>query len=314
VRRALLVAAAAAALAFGSCAHDTWLAPARRETLTVSFLDVGQGDAAVVELPGGETWLVDAGGRLFGAPGPDASVDDKLAALAGDPGEQAVWRYLHARRVRRLALVIVSHPHPDHFGGLAAVAAHLPIDELWLSGDDSRDPAWTALLDSLARRGTRIVRPPLGLARERRGVRLLVLAPRADDAATTVAPSGRGVNDDSLVVRLEFAGRSVLFTGDLEAAGEAALVDAVPASLLRVDVVKAPHHGSRTSSSPPLVDASGASLVVVSCGVANRFGFPAASVVERWRRAGARVLRTDEAGTVRLQIDPGGRMRISTFL
>jgi competence protein ComEC len=221
---------------------------------------------------------------------------------------------LHARRIRRLALVIVSHPHPDHFGGLAAVAAHVPIDELWLSGDDSRDPAWTALLEQLARQGTRIVRPPLGLARERRGVRLLVLAPRGDDAAGIAAPSGRGVNDDSLVVRLEFAGRALLFTGDLEAPGEAALVAAVAPALLRVDVVKAPHHGSRTSSSPALVAASTPALVVISCGVANRFGFPAAEVVERWRAAGARVLRTDQAGAVRLHIDPGGGLQVSTTL
>ncbi len=313
VRRALLVAAAAASLAAGSCAHATWIAPAQRTDLTVTFLDVGQGDAAVIELPGGDTWLVDAGGRLFGAPGAEASADERLAALLGDPGEQAVWRHLHARRVRRLALVIVSHPHPDHFGGLAAVAAHVPIDELWVSGDETGDPAWTALLAQLAARGTRIVRPPLGGARERYGVRLVVLAPRGG-ATEHAAPAGLGVNDDSLVVRLEFAGRSVLFTGDLEAPGEAALVEALPPGALHVDVVKAPHHGSRTSSSPALVGATAPALVVVSCGVANRFGFPAATVVERWQAAGARVLRTDQAGAVKLRITPAGELQVSTML
>jgi competence protein ComEC len=289
------------------------LLPARRTALTVTFLDVGQGDGALVELPGGATWLVDAGGRLFGAPGPDASTDDKLAALAGDPGEQAVWRTLHAHRVRRLALVIVSHPHPDHFGGLAAVAAHVPIDELWWSGDDTGDPAFHALLAQLAARGTRVVRPPLGLAREDHGVRLSVLAPRGDDASVAT-PSGRSVNDDSLVVRLELAGRSILFTGDLEAPGEAALVDATPPELLRADVVKVPHHGSRTSSSPRLVEATHPRLAVISCGVANRFGFPAAEVVERWRAAGAELLRTDLRGAITVRIERSGAMQVSTFI
>jgi len=320
VRRALLVAAAATAVVVASAAYQAWIAPAQRASLSVTFLDVGQGDSAVVELPGGEAWLVDSGGRLFGAPGAGASDDDKLAALAGDPGEQAVWRYLHAHRIGRLALVIVSHPHPDHYGGLAAVAAHVPIDELWVSGDETADPAWHALLATLAARGTRIVQPPLGLARERRGVRLLVLAPRPDDDddaaadATLAAPSGRGVNDDSLVVRLEFAGRSLLFTGDLERPGEAALVASAPPALLHADVVKVPHHGSRTSSSPALVAATTPATVVISCGVANRFGFPAAEVVARWRAAAARVLRTDESGAVSVRIDPDGRLQVSTML
>jgi len=220
--------------------------------------------------------------------------------------------------VRRLALVIVSHPHPDHYGGLAAVAAHVPIDELWVSGDEVGDPAWAALLEQLARAGTRVVHPPLGLARARRGVQLEVLAPRgpgtgeADGA--TAAPSGLGVNDDSLVVRVGFAGRTVLFAGDVEAPGEAALVDAVGSGALHVDVVKVPHHGSRTSSSPPFVAATSPGLVVISCGVANHFGFPATEVVERWRAAGARVLRTDQAGAVRVAIAPDGELQVSTML
>jgi competence protein ComEC len=314
LRRALLTAALATAVAAASFVNATYVAPARRTALAVTFLDVGQGDSAVVELPGGDTWLVDAGGRLFGAPGPDAGTDEHLAALAGDPGEQAVWRFLHTRRVGRLALVVVSHPHPDHYGGLAAVAAHLPIDELWLGGDETNDPAWRALLARLAANGTRIVRPPLGVARVTHGARLLVLAPRGSDDATIATPSGRGVNDDSLVVRLEFAGRALLFAGDLESDGEAALVASTPPAWLRADVVKVPHHGSRTSSSAAFVRATAPGLAVVSCGVANRFGFPAAEVVARWRAAAARVLGTDQAGAVTIRIQPDGALQVSTFI
>ena len=266
------------------------IAPRFRGDTTVTFLDVGQGDAAVIEAPGGETWLIDAGGRLFGEA--DAGLD---------PGEQAVWPFLRARRVRRLELVVVSHPHPDHYGGLAALAAHLPIDELWISGDDPHDPRWDALVARLAGGGTRVVTAPAGTRRERGGARLTVLAPVAPD-------EDRSVNDDSLVARLDVAGRSILFAGDLEAIGEG---DLVAGGLAPVDLVKVPHHGSRTSSTEALVAAARPTLAIVSCGRRNRFRFPAAEVVARWSAAGARVLRTDEAGAITVVLGRGGAMRYS---
>ena len=161
--RALALLAAA-----GVCLGiEAWLAvgaPARRDGAIVTFLDVGQGDAAVIEAPHGEAWLVDAGGRLFGDSG-----------VGNDPGEQATLRFLVARRVRRLDLVVVSHPHPDHYGGLVAVAAHLPIAELWISGDEPGDARWTALLADLAARGTRVVRAAPGTTRISRSARLEIL-------------------------------------------------------------------------------------------------------------------------------------------
>src|SRR5262249_35008506 len=149
-RRGALALVAAAGICF---AVEAWLAvgvPARRDGAVVTFLDVGQGDGAVIEAPHGETWLVDAGGRLFDATG----------GAGNDPGEQATLRFLVARRVRRLDLVVVSHPHPDHYGGLVAVAAHLPIAELWISGDDPRDAPWTPPLPHLPPHRTRPVPAP----------------------------------------------------------------------------------------------------------------------------------------------------------
>jgi competence protein ComEC len=304
-RRALLVAGSLAAVAAGSCVVGTCVAPALRREVRVTFLDVGQGSAAVIEAPGGETWLIDAGGRLFGAPGPEASEDERLAATAGDPGEQAVWRFLAARRVRRLDLVVVSHPHPDHFGGLEAVARHLPIAELWYGGEDGGDRRFAILLASLRARGTRVLAVPAGSVHARGGARLEALAPAAADPL-------RSVNDGSLVVRLGVGGRAVLFPGDLEAAGEAELVASVLPDKLHADVIAVPHHGSRTSSSPALVAAVAPQLAVVSLGAGNRFGFPAAEVIERWRGAGARVLRTDRAGAITVELDGAGGLRVAT--
>jgi competence protein ComEC len=284
-RRALLAAGVALGLCLASYLVTARLLPALRSGATVTFLDVGQGDAVVIEAPAGETWLVDAGGRLFGEPG-----------RGPDPGEQAVWRFLAARRIGTINLAVVSHPHPDHYGGLAALTEHLPIAELWISGDDPGDARWTAVVDALRAHGTlvRVVGP--GAVRTAGGARFAVLAGGADP--------GRSVNDNSLVVRLELAGRRVLFTGDVEAPAEEAL-----ASLdLAADVVKVPHHGSKTSSSSALVRATHPVLAVVSLGAANRFGFPAPRVVAAWAAAGAVVARTDRVGAVTVELSADGAL------
>jgi competence protein ComEC len=120
----------------------------------------------------------------------------------------------------------------------------------------------------------------------------------------------RSVNDNSLVVTVTYAGRTVLFAGDLEAEGEAQLVgDGIGA----VDVVKVAHHGSPTSSSPAFIEATRPMLAVISCGVANAFGFPSAEVVGRWRDVGARVERTDVAGAITVTISANGALRVERF-
>jgi competence protein ComEC len=323
-RRALLAVAIGLGLTVGIEVSIRWQR-SHGAALIATFLDVGQGDATLIELPGGTVWLVDAGGRLFRdppAPG-ESAVDARLAARVGDPGEQAVWPVLRSRRISRLSLVIVSHGHPDHVGGLAALAEHVAIDEVWIPdravpADDERaerdDPAWAALVAELERRGTRVVAVRRGATRRDRGVELTVLGPGDVPPGVDVGEDpARSVNDSSLVARLSFAGRAVLFLGDLEAPGETALVAAHPGAALSADVVKVAHHGSRTSSIPALVAATGAEVAVVSCGEGNRFGFPAAEVVLRWQSAGARVVRTDVAGAIEVRIEPSGRWKIETF-
>lgn len=308
-RRAALLAAVAATVLGGAWWSHRDHRPA---ALTVTFLDVGQGDAAVIEWPDGGVWLVDAGG----APG----AGDLWGELA--PG-RAVAGFLRARGIRRVEVAIVSHPHPDHYLGLLAVAAAVPIDALWeaRAADAVDEPApapgapthgarsFEAVAQALAATGTRRVHPRLG--RWRRGdVTVELLAPRGavDDVAT--ARADHGANDNSLVVRLERGGASVLLLGDVEAAGEAALVGD---GLAAATVVKVAHHGSATSSSPALVAATRPRWAVMSLGVANRFGFPAPAVVARWQAIGATVVRTDQAGAVTVRLDEGGQVTLSTF-
>jgi len=137
------------------------------------------------------------------------------------------------------------------------------------------------------------------------GVTIAVLHPAADFA-------GRG-NDGSLTVTLRAFGERVLFLGDLEAMGEAALLRGAPAECLPAEVVKVAHHGSATSSTDPLVQAVSPETAVVSVGARNRFGHPNRAVLARWQARGARIVRTDEVGAVTLRLSPAGRELRTAF-
>jgi competence protein ComEC len=290
--RALAAGLAAAALGAGSLLARDW---SRRHDpgARVTFLDVGQGDAAVVEAPGGAVALIDGGGAF----------DDGF-----DPGERIVEPFLRARGISRLDVVALSHPHPDHLNGLRRILRRFPVGALWTSGDDGHNPEYAHLL-ALARAG-RVPTPtpapaPLGSAR------LEPLGPFVSDERGEVIgpPPGLSVNDASLVLRLSFAGRAVLFPGDLEADGEGELVGrAALGQAVAADVLKVPHHGSRTSSSGELIAAVHPALAVISLGWRNRFHFPAPVVLARYAAAGAAVLRTDRDGAVTVTIAPDGRV------
>jgi len=264
------------------------------DSLRVTFLDVGQGDAAIVELPDGAVWLVDAGGN--------ASAHDLATASA--PGG-AVTRTLAAYGHDHVDLAIISHPHPDHYMGLAALG--VPVSEVWATDDSRLEPAKPGHLPSFADLAPRPVHPPLGIT-HRDDVELHVWAPEIDGIEG--ADPVRTTNDNSLVFTVTFAHRTILFAGDVETEGEDAVV---AAGLPHADVVKVPHHGSPTSSTPGFVAATHPALAVISCGVANAFGFPSPDVVERWRKSGAEVARTDLEGAIEVTISPSGTLAVTRF-
>jgi competence protein ComEC len=266
----------------------------------------------VVELPGGGVWLIDGGGLPFVA---GAAGDAERARRAASPGEQAVLRFLRHHRIDRIDVLVITHPHPDHYAGLAALAGRIDIGELWVARGAETDaaPAYRDLVAALTGAGARVVHPPLGRPLPAGGgVDVTALGPDWAGDGTATADEVTDANDDSLVLRLDFAGRRLLFTGDAEEEQESELVSLGPAAL-RADVIKVAHHGSRTSSMPALVDAVAASHAIISCGRGNRFGLPDEEVVDRWTAAGARVLRTDRDGTVTITVGPGGELRAHTF-
>ncbi len=231
-----------------------------RGGLEVLFVSVGQGDSALLRLPDGSAVLVDAGGATGGGP---------------DPGERDLVPLLRDLGVRRLAAVFISHPHPDHVLGLRAVQGAFPIDAAYFAGD-----AGDGEVAQLLARLQPTAMPP-GSYFSRAGVRFEVLGGERTDLAG---------NDGSLVLRVSLGRTAFLFPGDVEGRGEEA---AVLRGGLRADVVKVPHHGSRSSSSPRFVAAVAPAFAVISVGAGNRFGFPHPEAVRRWQDAGASVLRTD---------------------
>lgn len=241
-------------------------------SLAVRFLDVGQGSAALVEWPDGRRWLIDGG-----PPG-----DDVLHALRR-------WGVDH------LDVVVLTHPHPDHMGGLERVLRELPVDELRIPRLPL--PSEADFSSLLAHTRARRVIGPRGAWAARSGLEVLAPPPEFDPRDN--------VNDGSLVTRVRYGRRSFLFPGDVETRAEAALVEG---GALQADVLAAPHHGSRTSSTPAFLEAVAPEIVVISCGRWNRYGHPNGEVL---RRLPGRVLRTDRDGTVTIRTD-GEHLTVET--
>jgi competence protein ComEC len=261
-----------------------------RDDLRVTFLDVGQGDAALVEGPRGFVALVDGGGRY----------DNSF-----DTGARIVEPVLRARGITRLDLVVLSHPHPDHMNGLLRILRRFSVGALWTNGDDGRNPRYHELM-ALAHERQVPTPPPIELSRS--GLTVAPLGPWRE-GSIGVSP-GLSANDASLVVRLTYAGRCILLAGDIGEEGEASLFDRRSTGIdLGCDVLKMPHHGSRYASGEAFLDAVSPSLAVVSAGKYNRFGLPSPITLERYARRGVWILRTDRDGAVSVFVGSSGDLR-----
>lgn len=253
-------------------------------SLRVDFLSVGQGDAALVTSPTGKTVLIDGGPRA---------------------GARALVAFLRDAGTGPLDLVLLTHRHADHLGGLRAAiearGARLFMDAPF----PHPSPAYAALLRTLEARGVPVREAERGRQIDLGGgAKLLLLSP-----PRPIISGRSAVNANSVVARLEYGRVAVLFAADAEPETERWLLRT--RAPLTARVLKVAHHGSRHSSTASFLAAVRPEIAIVSVGAPNAYRHPAASTVARLERAGARVLRTDRDGHVRIETD-GDHVRVRT--
>jgi len=271
--------------------------PSSPSPLRVTFLDVGQGSAAVVELPEGGAVLVDGGG-FPGSP--------------FDVGRNVVAPYLWHRRIHRLDAMILSHAHPDHFRGLVFIAAQFPVGEFWYPGIPTQDPDFLRLMETLAQKGIPVLGPRELLSpRLLQGVEIGLLHPPPEHRAVNGTYTYADHNKLSLVLQLRYRQISFLFPGDIDREAEERLLT-LP-GFGTAQVVLVPHHGSRSSSTLPFLEKLRPEMAVFSVGFGNPFHFPSPQVSERYRLLNVRTYRTDLDGAVTFVTD-GERLRVETFV
>ncbi len=263
--------------------------------MEVTAIDVGQGDSILVVGPDGATMLVDAGG-------PVGRVTEAAEATSRfDIGEEVVSPYLWSRRFRHLDVLVLSHAHSDHMGGMPAVMRNFRPRELWVSIDPNSE-AYRALLAEARDLGVKVRHFYAGDQLGWGGTQVTVLAPE-----TGYSNPREPVNNDSLVMRVEYGKSSVLLEGDAEAPSERAML--AHGRVAGVTLLKVGHHGSRTSTTQEFLDAAAPKDAVVSDGLGNTFGHPRYEVIERIARARTKLYRTDEFGLTTFLLDRDGGIR-----
>ena len=267
-------AVAAAALALSVLVWIAALSAGPPSGLRVTFFDVGQGDAALVRSPAGASVLVDGG-----------------------PDEEQVAGKLAALGVRRLDLLIASHPHTDHVIGLPEVLARYSVGVALEPGCPDGSPIRAELMRAFRDEGTVVEHPRAGEAFAVGDLRIDVLSPNACYHGTE-----SDANNDAIVVMLSWREDTVLFATEPEEPAQQTMLDS--GARLQADVLKVPHHGAATSL-PEFFDAVDPELAIVSVGP-NSYGHPVPETLSELRSTGAEVIRTDRAGDVTVEFGTGG--------
>ncbi|MFO8088443.1 MAG: DNA internalization-related competence protein ComEC/Rec2, partial [Desulfatiglandaceae bacterium] len=291
-RKARIVLAASAAVLICDASYWAYRLHFDKD-LRITFLDVGHGNAAVIEMPGGAEMVIDGGGFPGGS---------------FDTGEMLIAPFLRSRKIMSVDYMVLSHPQTDHFGGLRFIAEHFRPREFWYNGLHSPISSYKNLMNVLDESGT-IMRGPPELENffMINGITMEILHPRRNPNRSAATDDSSAVNNSSLVMRVCYKGTCILFTGDIEQETEHLLATRLP-DLLSSQILLVPHHGSNSSSTARFLKAVSPEACIISA--RNRGHRLVASRLDTLE---VPVFRTCEHGAVEVLINRNG-CRIKPFI
>ncbi|QUH21133.1 ComEC/Rec2 family competence protein [Alkaliphilus sp. B6464] len=243
--------------------------------LSIHMIDVGQGESILIITPNNKTILIDAGEQSEG---------------------RRVKAYLTKNRINKIDLIIGTHPHSDHIGGLSEIIKNFEVEKIIMPKKLHTSATFEKLLTTIESKGLTISTPQQNkLVEFDENIKLHFLGPIKD--------YGDNLNLWSIVFRLDYMDKSFLFTGDIEEEAEIDLINTYDKAVLRANVLNVGHHGSNTSTSKQFLDYVNPEIALISLGNDNPYGHPHREVIKRLEEASAFIYRTDLQGTVILLSD-----------
>ena len=245
------------------------------DTLTVNFLDVGQGDSEFIQLPDGKCMLIDAG------------VSESAGKIASKISELGY---------EKIDYLIATHPHADHIGGMKRIVENFEIGEIYMPKASTNTKTFENLLQAISDKGLSINTAKAGkVLYESDDLKIEFLAPISD--------SYKDLNNYSAVIRLQYGNNVFLFTGDAEELAEGEILNAYSKSVLKADVLKVGHHGSSTASSADFINTVLPKYAVIELGEGNSYNHPHKEAINNLNAVGAEILRTDLNGNITIVSD-----------
>jgi len=268
-----------------------------QKSLRITFIDVGHGDAIFIEFPKGKRMLIDGGGLR----------EDRF-----DIGKNVIAAFLWKKKVRKIDILVLTHPDPDHLKGLNFIASHFSIDQFWDNGLHGDSEFYHRLRETLIRK--KVKQSSLNEQTPQQiihGVQLSILNPPVRRVPQEINQNPSYLNNQSLVMKIQFKNIGLLLTGDIEKEAEYRMVR--KGHPIKADLLKIPHHGSVSSSTLAFLDKVRPSYAILSVSERNTRKLPHPEVLRRYERLDTRIFRTDKHGAITVITD-GERIAIETFL